>query len=72
VNGLARCRIAGAPANGAEAVPNRELEPVAIVRPSARLNGRDIYLSPELVRDAVEVDRLLGVMSAKNPMVGRI
>jgi hypothetical protein len=36
-----------------------------------RLHGRDIPLCPELVRDPAEVDRLLGVMSAKNPMVGR-
>jgi hypothetical protein len=36
-----------------------------------RLRGRDIVLRPELVRDPAEVDRLLGVMSAKNPMVGR-
>ena len=36
-----------------------------------RLRGRDISLRPELVRDPVEVDRLLGVMSAKNPTVGR-
>jgi hypothetical protein len=36
-----------------------------------RLNGHDISLRPELVRDPLEVDRLLGVMSAKNPMVGR-
>jgi hypothetical protein len=36
-----------------------------------RLNGRDISLRPELVRDPTEVDRLLGVMSAANPMVGR-
>jgi hypothetical protein len=35
------------------------------------LRGRDVMLRPELVRDPVEVDRLLGVMSAKNPMVGR-
>ena len=28
-------------------------------------------MHPELVRDPVEVDRLLGVMSAKNPAVGR-
>jgi len=36
-----------------------------------RLGGRDIALRPELVHDPAEVDRLLGVMSAKNPMVGR-
>ena len=36
-----------------------------------RLRGRDISLRPELVRDPVEVDRLLGVMSATNPTVGR-
>jgi hypothetical protein len=36
-----------------------------------RLGGRDLLLRPELVRDPTEVDRLLGVMSAKNPMVGR-
>src|SRR5262245_7748188 len=37
----------------------------------ARLRGRDVFLRPELVRDPVEVERLLGVMSAKNPMVER-
>jgi hypothetical protein len=36
-----------------------------------RLGGRDIALRPELVRDPAEVDRLLGVMSAENPMVSR-
>jgi hypothetical protein len=36
-----------------------------------RLGGRDVHLRPELVHDAAEVDRLLGVMSAKNPMVRR-
>jgi hypothetical protein len=36
-----------------------------------RLQGRDVSLLPELVRDPAEVDRLLGVMSARNPMVGR-
>jgi hypothetical protein len=36
-----------------------------------RLRGRDVSLRPELVRDPAEVDRLLGVMSAKNHMVGR-
>jgi hypothetical protein len=36
-----------------------------------RVGGRDIFLRPELVRDPEEVDRLLGVMSAKNPMVER-
>jgi hypothetical protein len=36
-----------------------------------RLDGRDMSLRPELVRDPAEVDRLLGVMRAKNPMVGR-
>ena len=36
-----------------------------------RLRGRDVSLRPELVRDPVEVDRLLGLMSAKNATVGR-
>lgn len=36
-----------------------------------RRGGHDILLRPELVRDPAEVDRLLGVMSAKNPMAGR-
>jgi hypothetical protein len=36
-----------------------------------RLGGRDISLRPELVRDPMEIDRLLGIMSAKNPMAGR-
>jgi hypothetical protein len=35
------------------------------------IRGRDILLRPELVRDPAEVERLLGVMSANNPMVGR-
>ena len=36
-----------------------------------RFRGQDISLRPELVRDPNEVERLLGVMSAKNPMVSR-
>ena len=36
-----------------------------------KLRGRDVSLLPELVREPDEVDRLLGVMSSKNPMVGR-
>jgi hypothetical protein len=36
-----------------------------------RFSGRDISLRAELVRDPAEVDRLLGVMSAKNPMIAR-
>jgi F420H(2)-dependent quinone reductase len=36
-----------------------------------RLAGRDVSLRPELVSDSTEVDRLLGVMSSKNPMVAR-
>jgi hypothetical protein len=36
-----------------------------------RLRGHDISLRPELVREPGEVDRLLGVMSAKNSMAGR-
>jgi hypothetical protein len=36
-----------------------------------RVNGRDLLLGHELVRDPLEVERLLGVMSAKNPAVER-
>jgi hypothetical protein len=36
-----------------------------------RLRGEDISLRAELVRDADEVERLLAIMSAKNPMVSR-
>jgi F420H(2)-dependent quinone reductase len=36
-----------------------------------RLRGEDIFLRAELVRDADEIERLLGVMAAKNPMVSR-
>jgi hypothetical protein len=36
-----------------------------------RLGGRDLSLRPELVHDPTEVDRLLQIMSAKNPMVAR-
>ena len=37
----------------------------------ARLNGEDVLLRPELVRDPDEVERLLGVMSSKNKMTER-
>jgi hypothetical protein len=37
----------------------------------AHLRGRDVSLRPELVRDPAEIERLLGIMSANNPMVGR-
>ena len=36
-----------------------------------RLNGEDVTLLPELVRDPDEVERLLGVMGAKNKMTER-
>jgi hypothetical protein len=36
-----------------------------------RLRGEDVSLRAELVRDADEVERLLAIMSAKNPMVSR-
>jgi hypothetical protein len=36
-----------------------------------RLGGRDISLRPELVRDPAEIDRLLGIMTEKNPMASR-
>jgi hypothetical protein len=41
-------------------------EPIRI-----RLNGRDFSARPELVRDPVEVERLLALMAAKNPSVRR-
>jgi hypothetical protein len=37
-----------------------------------RLNGDEVFLRPELVRDPEEVDRLLGVMSSKNKMTERL
>ncbi|HZR49446.1 MAG TPA: nitroreductase/quinone reductase family protein [Streptosporangiaceae bacterium] len=36
-----------------------------------RLRGRDLQARPELVRDPGEVQRLLGIMVAANPMIGR-
>jgi hypothetical protein len=36
-----------------------------------RLNGEDVFLQPELVRDPDEVERLLDIMSAKNKMTQR-
>jgi deazaflavin-dependent oxidoreductase (nitroreductase family) len=36
-----------------------------------RLRGRDVATRPELVTDAVEVERLLGVIAAKNPRAAR-
>jgi hypothetical protein len=43
----------------------REDRPIQI-----RLRGKDVFVRPEFVRDPEEVERLLGVMSAANPMVG--
>jgi hypothetical protein len=36
-----------------------------------RLRGRDVLARPEIVSDAEEIERLLGVMTMANPMVGR-
>ncbi|HXC84682.1 MAG TPA: nitroreductase/quinone reductase family protein [Trebonia sp.] len=36
-----------------------------------RLRGRDVAAQPELVTDAAEVERLLGVIAAKNPRAAR-
>lgn len=36
-----------------------------------RLKGHDLLARPELVKDPEEVERLLGVMAAKNPMLRR-
>jgi deazaflavin-dependent oxidoreductase (nitroreductase family) len=36
-----------------------------------RLRGRDVAARPELVTDAAEAERLLGVIAAKNPRAGR-
>jgi hypothetical protein len=43
-----------------------EGEPVRI-----RLRGRDVMVRPEIIADLAEVERLLGVMTAANPMAGR-
>lgn len=36
-----------------------------------RLGGKDVTARPELVADPGEVERLLGVMTERNPMAGR-
>lgn len=36
-----------------------------------RLRGKDVLARPEVVSGAEEIERLLGVMTAGNPMVGR-
>jgi hypothetical protein len=36
-----------------------------------RLRGRDVLARPEIVGDAGEIERLLAVMTAANPMAGR-
>lgn len=35
-----------------------------------RLRGQDMFARPEFVKDANEIERLIGVMSAANPTVG--
>ncbi len=54
------------PGGGAWKLNLREGHPERI-----RLRGRDILARPELVSDVDEVERLLGVMTAANPMVRR-
>src|SRR5579875_1135623 len=50
-------------------------QPVSYVRDGGpariRLRGRDVTARPELVRDPAEVERLLGVIAAKNPRAAR-
>jgi hypothetical protein len=36
-----------------------------------RLRGRDVLARPEIVSDADEIERLLGIMTAASPMAGR-
>jgi hypothetical protein len=36
-----------------------------------RLRGKDVLARPEVVSDADQIERLLAVMTAANPMVGR-
>ena len=36
-----------------------------------RLRGKDVLARPEIVSDAEEIERLLAVMTAANPMTGR-
>jgi deazaflavin-dependent oxidoreductase (nitroreductase family) len=36
-----------------------------------RLRGRDVAARPEIVSDPDEIERLLGIMTAANPMAGR-
>jgi hypothetical protein len=36
-----------------------------------RLGGRDVMARPEIIVDPGEIERLLGVMTADNPMAGR-
>jgi len=36
-----------------------------------RLRGRDVLARPEVVGDAEEIEQLLAIMTAANPMVGR-
>jgi deazaflavin-dependent oxidoreductase (nitroreductase family) len=36
-----------------------------------RLRGKDVLVRPEIVRDPPEVQRLLRIMAAANPMIGR-
>ena len=43
----------------------REDQPVRI-----RLLGHDVFARPEFVKDPDEIERLIGVMTAANPMVG--
>lgn len=44
----------------------REGEPVRL-----RLRGKNVTARPELVRDPGEIERLLGVMTTRNPMLKR-
>jgi hypothetical protein len=54
------------PGGGSWKLNLTEDQPVRI-----RLRGRDVYARPEIVGDADEVGRLLGIITAGNPMAGR-
>ncbi len=54
-----------APGGGKWKLSLREDQPVRI-----RLLGHDVFARPEFVKDPDEIERVIGVMTAANPMVG--
>src|SRR5262252_6214876 len=54
-----------------EAARRRRTRIMRVVNVRIRLRGRDVTARPEVVSDPAEVERLIGVITTKNPRAAR-